>query len=71
MKTWKLYPLELGRLLQSRLTWLMMGFDSSLPVLGLVLYKPAYPPPCSPCIWQTPRLPAVWPRHPLRPADHL
>ena len=41
MKTWKLYPLELGRLLRSRLTWLMMALTVLSPVLGLVLYKPA------------------------------
>ena len=41
MKTWKLYPLELGRLLRSRLTWLMVALTLLSPVLGLALYKPA------------------------------
>ena len=41
MKTMRLFPLELGRLLRSRLTWLMMALTVLSPVLGLVLYKPA------------------------------
>ena len=41
MKMWKLYPLELGRLLRSRLTWLMAALTVLSPVLGLALYKPA------------------------------
>ena len=41
MKTIRLFPLELKRLLQSRLTWLMMALTVLSPVLGLVLYKPA------------------------------
>lgn len=41
MKTLKLYPLELVRLLQSRLTWLVMALVVFSPVVGLVLYKPA------------------------------
>ena len=41
MKTMRLFPLELRRLLQSRLTWLMMALTVLSPVLGLVLYKPA------------------------------
>src|SRR5699024_10238488 len=41
MKMWKLYPLELGRLLRSRLTWLMVALTLFSPVLGLALYKPA------------------------------
>ena len=41
MKMWKLYPLELGRLLRSRLTWLMIALTVLSPVLGLVLYRPA------------------------------
>ena len=41
MKTMRLFPLELKRLLQSRLTWLMMALTVLSPVLGLVLYKPA------------------------------
>ena len=39
MKTMRLFPLELGRLLQSRLTWLVMALTALSPVLGLVLYK--------------------------------
>lgn len=41
MKTMRLFPLELKRLLQSRLTWLMMALAVLSPALGLVLYKPA------------------------------
>ena len=41
MKTMRLFPLELRRLLQSRLTWLIMALTVLSPVLGLVLYKPA------------------------------
>lgn len=41
MKTIRLFPLELRRLLQSRLTWLIMTLTVVSPVLGLVLYKPA------------------------------
>ena len=41
MKTMRLFPLELRRLLQSRLTWLMVALTVLSPVLGLVLYKPA------------------------------
>ena len=41
MKTMWLFPLELKRLLQSRLTWLMMVLTVLSPVLGLVLYKSA------------------------------
>ena len=41
MKTMRLFPLELQRLLQSRLTWLIMALTVLSPVLGLVLYKPA------------------------------
>ena len=41
MKTMRLFPLELRRLLQSRLTWLILLLTVLSPVLGLVLYKPA------------------------------
>ena len=41
MKTMRLFPLELRRLLQSRLTWLIMALTVLSPVLGLVLYKRA------------------------------
>lgn len=41
MKTLKLYPLELVRLIESRLTWLVMALVVFSPVVGLVLYKPA------------------------------
>ena len=37
MKTMRLFPLELKRLLQSRLTWLTMALTVLSPVLGLVL----------------------------------
>ena len=41
MKTLKLFPLELGRLLQSRLTWLIILLTVLSPAAGLVLYRPA------------------------------
>ena len=41
MKALHLFCLELGRLFQSRLTWLMMALAVLSPALGLVLYKPA------------------------------
>ena len=41
MKTMRLFPLELKRLLQSRLTWLVIGLTLVSPVMGLILYKPA------------------------------
>ena len=41
MKMLRLFPLELRRLLQSRLTWLILLLTVLSPVLGLVLYKPA------------------------------
>ena len=37
MKTLKLFPLELGRLLQSRLTWLIVLLTVLSPAAGLVL----------------------------------
>ena len=41
MKTIRLFPLELGRLLQSRLTWLVLLLTAVSPAAGLFLYKPA------------------------------
>ena len=41
MKTLRLFPLELGRLLRSRLTWLVMLVTVLGPVAGLYLYQPA------------------------------
>ena len=41
MKTLRLFPLELGRLLRSRLTWLVMLLTVLSPVAGLYLYQPA------------------------------
>ena len=41
MKTLRLFPLELGRLLRSRLTWLAVLLTVLSPAGGLVLYKPA------------------------------
>ena len=41
MKTLRLFPLELVRLLQSRLAWLIILATVLSPVAGLVLYKPA------------------------------
>ena len=40
MKTMWLFPLELKRLLQSRLTWLVILLTVLSPLAGLVLYKP-------------------------------
>ena len=42
MKTLRLFPLELGRLLRSRLTWLVVLLTVLSPAAGLILYKPAY-----------------------------
>lgn len=39
MKTLRLFPLELGRLLRSRLTWLVMLLTVLGPVVGLYLYQ--------------------------------
>lgn len=41
MKMFRLFPLELGRLLRSRLTWLVMLPTVLGPVAGLHLYQPA------------------------------
>lgn len=41
MKTIKLFPLELGRLLKSRLTWLVILLTVLAPASGLVLYQRA------------------------------
>ena len=41
MKTLRLFPLDLGRLLRSRLTWLVMLLTVLGPVAGLYLYQPA------------------------------
>ena len=41
MKTIRLFPLELGRLLQSRLTWLVLLLTAVSPAAGLFLYKPS------------------------------
>ena len=41
MKLLRLFPLELGRLLRSRLTWLIVLLTVISPAAGLVLYKPA------------------------------
>lgn len=41
MKTLRNFSLELGRLLQSRLTWLVLLLTVISPVAGLTLYKPA------------------------------
>ena len=41
MKMLPLLSLELRRLLQSRLTWLVAGLTALSPALGLVLYQPA------------------------------
>ena len=41
MKTLRLFPLELGRLLRSRLTWLVILLTVLGPVVGLYLYQSA------------------------------
>ena len=41
MKTTRLFPLEFGRLLQNRLTWLIVLLTVISPAAGLFLYKPA------------------------------
>lgn len=41
MKTIRLFPLEFGRLLQNRLTWLIVLLTVISPAAGLFLYKPA------------------------------
>lgn len=41
MKALHLFPLELGRLLRGRLTWLVVLLTVLSPAAGLVLYKPA------------------------------
>lgn len=41
MKTLCLFPLELRRLLHSRLTWLTALLTMLSPLAGLVFYKPA------------------------------
>ena len=42
MKTIRLFSLELGRLLRSRLTWLVILLTAVSPAAGLILYQPAY-----------------------------
>src|SRR5699024_9526869 len=42
MKAIRLFPLELGRLLRNRLTWLVILLTALSPVAGLLLYQPAY-----------------------------
>ena len=41
MRGIRLILVEIGRLLQSRLTWLVMGLTGLSPLAGLVLYQPA------------------------------
>ena len=41
MKTICLFPMELGRLLRSRLTWLAVLLTVLSPVAGLTVYQPA------------------------------
>lgn len=40
MKTLRLLPLELGRILRSRLAWLVMALTVLSPLAGLTFYKP-------------------------------
>ena len=48
MITARLFPLELHRLLQSRLTWLVIALSVLSPLAGLVLYKPTSARPMPP-----------------------
>ena len=48
MKLLRLFPLELGRLLHSRMTWLIVLLTVISPAVGLVLYKPAITWPIRP-----------------------
>ena len=41
MKTLRLIPMELGRLLQSPVTWLVFLLTVFSPAVGLLLYQPA------------------------------
>ena len=41
MRTMRLFWLELKRLLQSRLTWLIVLLTVLSPMVGLTLYRPA------------------------------
>ena len=41
MKAIRLFPLELGRLLRSRLAWLVILLVVASPAAGLALYTPA------------------------------
>ena len=41
MRTMRLFWLELRRLLQSRLTWLIVLLTVLSPMVGLTLYRPA------------------------------
>ena len=51
MKALHLFCLELGRLFQSRLTWLVILLTVLSPLAGLVLYKPTTPPPWPGAWW--------------------
>ena len=46
MKTLRNFSLEFGRLLQSRLTWLVLLLAVISPVAGLTLYNHAVDVPC-------------------------
>lgn len=41
MRDLRLFFVEFRRLLQSRLTWLVVGLTALSPALGLFLYQPA------------------------------
>ena len=41
MNSLRLFPLEIGRLLHSRLTWLVVLLTAIAPSAGLILYQPA------------------------------
>ena len=70
MKTLRLFPLELGRLLRSRLTWLVMLLTVLGPVVGLYLYQPAVSTMNSPVSGQPRDCRGHCRRDPVWPACH-
>ena len=72
MKTLRLFPLELGRLLQSRLTWLVMAADGPLPGGGAGALQARHGHHHALHVSGQPRHGRRrGGRHPVRPADHL
>ena len=71
MKLLRLFPLELGRLLHSRMTWLIVLLTVISPAVGLVLYKPegrraVFSSACSQYMSWTGPAAAVWRCLPMR-----